>query len=43
VLNDYPFDTAYVKAQIAGHAKTVSIFQTELSGGQNKDVLDYAN
>lgn len=42
-LNGYAFDTAYIKSQIAGHAKTVAVFQTELSSGQNKDVLGYAN
>ena len=37
------FDTAYVNAQVKDHAKTVTLFQSEIAGGQNKDVINFAN
>lgn len=37
------FDTAYTNAQVKDHAKTVTLFQSEISGGQNKDVIGFAN
>lgn len=36
------FDTAYVNAQVRDHAKTVTLFQSEISGGQNQDVKNFA-
>ena len=37
------FDTAYVNAQVKDHAKTVTLFQSEIAGGQNQDVKNFAN
>ena len=37
------FDTAYINAQVKDHAKTVILFQSEMAGGQNQDVKNFAN
>lgn len=41
-LSGYSFDTAYMNAQVKDHAKTVGIFQTEISGGTNQSIRGYA-
>ena len=42
-LSGYSFDTAYMNSQVKDHQKTVSIFQMELSGGNNQAVRNYAS
>lgn len=41
-LSGYSFDTAYINQQIKGHAKTVGIFNTEISNGENENIKGYA-
>lgn len=36
------FDTAYINAQVNDHIKTINLFQTEISNGQNQDVKNFA-
>lgn len=42
-LTGRSFDTAYINSQVKDHQKTVSIFQTEISNGNNSSVRNYAN
>lgn len=42
-LSGVSFDTAYINSQVRDHQKTVSIFQTEISNGNNDSVQNYAN
>lgn len=41
-LSGHTFDTAYINGQVKDHVATVAIFQQELSGGSNQEVLNYA-
>jgi putative membrane protein len=36
------FDTTYIGAQVRDHITTISIFQAELSSGNNHQLLEYA-
>jgi putative membrane protein len=42
-LSGYSFDTAYINSQVKDHQKTLSIFQSEISNGNNDSVQNYAN
>lgn len=42
-LSGNTFDTTYIGAQIRDHMTTISIFQAELSAGNNQQVINYAN
>lgn len=42
-LSGYSFDTAYINSQVKDHQKTISIFQMEISSGNNTSVRNYAN
>lgn len=42
-LSGYSFDTAYINSQVKDHQKTLSIFQMEVSSGNNTTVRNYAN
>jgi putative membrane protein len=42
-LSDYSFDTAYIHSQARDHRIVQSMFQTEISGGKDQRVKDYAN
>jgi putative membrane protein len=42
-LTGRSFDTAYINSQVKDHQKTISIFQTEISNGNNSSVRNYAN
>ncbi|MGZ3845416.1 MAG: DUF4142 domain-containing protein [Flavisolibacter sp.] len=39
----HSFDTAYINSQLRDHQNTLTIFQTEISGGNNSSVKNYAN
>ena len=41
-LSGHTFDTAYINAQVKDHLATLAVFQTELSGGYNPSVKNYA-
>jgi putative membrane protein len=41
-LSGRTFDTAYINSQVADHAKTIDLFNTEISGGQNVQIRSYA-
>ena len=41
-LSGNAFDTTYIGAQVRDHMITIDIFQQEISGGNNQQVLDYA-
>lgn len=41
-LSGSVFDTTYMGAQVRDHMLTISIFQQEISSGNNKQVLDFA-
>jgi len=41
-LSGNVFDTTYIGAQVRDHMLTIAIFQQEISGGNNKQVLDFA-
>lgn len=41
-LSGYSFDTAYMNAQIKDHAKTLDVFKTEISGGNNQSIHGFA-
>jgi putative membrane protein len=42
-LSGHMFDTAYINAQVQDHMNTISLFQQELSDGNNQQIKDYAN
>jgi putative membrane protein len=42
-LSGHSFDTAYINSQIADHQQTLTIFQNEISNGNNSSVKNYAN
>lgn len=42
-LTGYSFDTAYINSQVKDHQKTLNIFQTEISNGNNTSVRNYAS
>jgi putative membrane protein len=42
-LSGYAFDTAYINSQVKDHQKTLNIFQTEISDGDNDRVQNYAS
>lgn len=42
-LTGRSFDTAYINSQVRDHQKTLSIFQTEISNGNNDSVQNYAS
>lgn len=42
-LTGISFDTVYINSQVRDHQKTVNIFQTEISNGNNSTVRNYAN
>ncbi len=37
------FDSNYMEKQITDHENTISLFETEVNGGQNQQVMFYAN
>jgi putative membrane protein len=41
-LSGNVFDTTYMGAQVRDHMLTIAIFQQEISGGNNQQVLDFA-
>ena len=41
-LSGRSFDTAYINSQVMDHAKTVTIFNTEISNGSNQSIRSYA-
>jgi putative membrane protein len=41
-LSGNMFDTTYIGAQVKDHILTIAIFQQEISGGNNRQVLSYA-
>jgi putative membrane protein len=41
-LSGRAFDSAYIKSQVADHARTIDLFNTEISGGQNSQIRSYA-
>jgi len=41
-LSGNVFDTTYIGAQVRDHMTAIAIFQTELSSGNNQQVLNYA-
>jgi putative membrane protein len=41
-LSGYSFDTAYMNSQVKDHAKTLDIFNMEISGGNNQRIRSYA-
>ncbi len=41
-LSGHTFDTAYINGQVKDHIATIAVFQTELAGGYNASVKDYA-
>jgi putative membrane protein len=42
-LSGRSFDTAYMNSQVMDHQKTLTIFQTENSSGNNQSVRNYSN
>jgi putative membrane protein len=42
-LSGVAFDTAYMNSQVKDHQKTLTIFQSEVSGGANQSIRNYAN
>ncbi|MBT1701772.1 DUF4142 domain-containing protein [Chryseosolibacter indicus] len=42
-LTGYQFDTAYINSQVRDHQKTLTIFNTQISSGKDRQVKDYAN
>jgi putative membrane protein len=42
-LTGRSFDTAYINSQVRDHQKTLTIFQSEVSSGNNTNVRGYAN
>jgi putative membrane protein len=42
-LSGHSFDTAYINSQVRDHQKTLTIFQSEINGGNNQSVRNYAN
>ena len=42
-LSGHTFDTAYINAQVKDHLATILMFQQEISGGNNSQVINYAN
>ena len=36
------FDTAYINSQIAGHQKTINLFQNEIANGSDEGLRSYA-
>lgn len=42
-LSGYSFDTAYIHSQVMDHQKTINLFQTELNGGNNESIRNYAS
>jgi putative membrane protein len=42
-LTGRAFDTAYINSQVRDHQKTLTIFQAEVSSGNNNKVQNYAN
>jgi putative membrane protein len=43
MMSGRAFDSAYMHTQVADHKTTVALFQTELSNGRQRDVLNFAN
>ena len=41
-LTGAAFDKAYITGQIAGHQKTLTVFDAEISGGANQKMKQYA-
>jgi putative membrane protein len=41
-ITGYSFDTAYINSQVKDHQKTQTIFQMEISDGNNNQVQNYA-
>lgn len=41
-LSGYSFDTAYMNAQVKGHAKTIDVFNLEISNGRNTGIRSFA-
>lgn len=41
-LSGYSFDTAYINSQIKDHAKTLTLFNPEISNGNNQTIRSYA-
>jgi len=41
-LSGNVFDTTYINSQVRDHTTTIAIFQTELSSGNNQQVINYA-
>jgi putative membrane protein len=42
-LQGVAFDTAYMNSQVMDHQNTVNLFEMEISSGQRRQVIDYAN
>jgi putative membrane protein len=42
-LTGFAFDTAYMNSQVKDHQKTLTIFQSEVSSGNNMNVQTYAS
>jgi putative membrane protein len=41
-MNGFAFDTAYMNSQVKDHAKTIALFQSEITNGKDQEVKDYA-
>jgi putative membrane protein len=41
-LSGRSFDTAYINSQVTDHAKTITIFNTEISNGSNQSIRSFA-
>ena len=41
-LNGYAFDTAYMHSQIKDHERTIAIVETEISTGNDPQIVEYA-
>lgn len=41
-LNGAAFDSAYMRSQVTDHQKTLTLFQTEQSGGKDQRLKNYA-
>lgn len=42
-LSGTAFDQAYINSQVTDHAKTIDLFNTEISGGMNEQIRSYAS
>ncbi len=42
-LSGRTFDTAYINSQVKDHQKTITLFQSEISGGMDQNTRDFAS